>query len=165
MAQYQIQDALASYREAYSLRPKVIEIKSAYQMLYLFDSTRNKIEKCQNINEKIKLVEKLGDICVKLYERFGFKRLLIGALSRYLEQLELAKNVKNYELSEIHSSIAVTQTDLEDIDSAIEHYRFAISEAKTPKKQLRLVYEFDADIIEKKTYPIFQSIRICENTK
>ena len=91
----------------------------------------------------------MGDICVKLYERFGFKRLLIGALSRYLEQLELAKNVKNYELSEIHSSIAVTQTDLEDIDSAIEHYRFAISEAKTPKKQLRLVYEFDADIIEK----------------
>ena len=121
-------------------------------MLYLFDSTRNKIEKCQNIKEKIKLVEKLGDICVKLYERFGFKRLLIGALSRYLEQLELAKNVKNYELSEIHSSIAVTQTDLEDIDSAIEHYRFAISEAKTPKKQLRLVYEFHADIIEKKKH-------------
>ena len=137
-----VEDALASYKEAYSLRPKVSDVKYVYQMLYLFDSTRKKVEKCQDDKLKIKLVEKLGDICAKLNEKFGFKRLLIGALSRYLEQLEIAKNLKDFELSEIHSSIAVTHTDLEDFDSAIEHYRFAISEAKTSKKKLRNVIDF-----------------------
>ena len=144
LAMYQLSNAIALYRDAFAIRPKVEETKSVYKTLFLYESLKKRLETAE-LDEKIKLAEKCGDICVKLHQQFHFKRLLIGALSRYTEQLELVKTAigennqtNKQDIAAVYVSIAMTYVDLEEIDCAIENYRFAVSESNHIKsKQTR----------------------------
>ena len=62
------------------------------------------------------LMEKQGDICVKLYEKFHYNGLLVAALARYFEQLQINKNSGSQDNSTIYSSIAMTYSDLDDLE-------------------------------------------------
>lgn len=167
LAMYQLSHALSFYRDAYAIRPKVIETKTIYKTLFYLESVKRNLESCSEF-EKIKLTEKQGDICVRLYQKFHFNRLLIGALSRYTEQLNLAKAAKEgeYDISAIYSSIAMTYVDMDEVDSAIEHYRFAISESNSAKgKQSSYIMdmiELMAESMDKQNEPIYPTDNVLK---
>ena len=126
IAMYQFLQALELYREAYAFRPKVKETKLMYKILFYFDTIKKSMESNSiSLAEKIKSAERLGDLCYKLYDKFHFSRLVIAALGRYTEQLELIKSAGDgeFDASSVHSSIAASYVDLDQIDNAIEHYR------------------------------------------